>query len=253
MRKLDDIYREVLWRTQKTTNDIPYPYASGGAYGFLQLFADEYQKLVQEVVLTDSDHFLTSSTDNLVANQQEYYLPNDLIRLRYIELGLDGTSFYTAQETDPAFFVVSERNTVSTASVNMPKFWLTGSINTPSARFTVAPNPTQAVTNGIKIYYDRMPSALFSDHISAAVSAASAVVHFPQQFDYLIPLGIAVEVWGKYGVRDQKAAELQRYEQGLEKLRKGLRVNPSISQRRMRDFRETTGRDSWRRYRITGG
>ena len=238
MKKIDDIYREVLWRTNFTTNDFPYVYASGGAYGFLQTFADVYKYLCTEVIYSDSNYFLEKASANLVADVEDYYTPNDLVRLRYLELAMDGTNFYKANEFNPTFFPNSEQALVSAGSYSNPYFWPMGSINVPSSHFQVAPRPRSAVTNGIKYYYDRMPSALFSDHISAAVSTASAMVHFPQHFDYLIPLGIAVEVWGKQGVRDKFADDIQRYRQGVEDMKRLLKPRVSVGQKRMRDSRE---------------
>ena len=242
MRSLDDIYREVLWRTSLTSTDFPYKFTTGGDYGFIQAFADVYKYLVTEVIYTDSNYFLEKTNLNLTVNVEDYYTPNDLVRLRYMEFALDGTNFYKAYEFDPIFFSTSEQGTVSAGSMYTPKFWSMGSINAPSSHFQIAPKALQTVTNGIKIYYDRMPSALLSTPVSdssaTTISAASAVVFFPGQFDYLIPLGVAVEVWGRYGVLDQKQTEVTRYKTGVEDMKRLLKPRVSIGQKRVRDFRE---------------
>jgi len=238
-KTLDDIYREVLWKTSLTTNDLPYKYSSGGNYSFLQLFADVYKFLVQEIINTDSNFFLDRTTDDLSKDVEEYHFPNDLARLRHLELKLDGSYWYRAELTDPVFFRSgTEQALVSSASESHPYFWVMGSINTPSSRFRIAPRPLKDVTDGIKFYYDRMPSALFSSPISAAVSAASAVVTFPSQFDYLIPLGIEVEVWGKYGLRTEKVDDINRYYTGISDMKKLLKPRAAVGQKRIRDFRE---------------
>lgn len=238
MLTADDIYREVLWRAKGTTNELPYAYSSGGDFSFLQLFKEVYCRLVNEVVMTDSDFFLEKASANLVADTEDYYFPNDLIRLRYMELAMDGTNFYKAIETDPAFFATSEQALVSATSQSYPKFWMLGSTSVPSAHFQVAPRPRNAVTNGIKYYYDRMPSAMLANHISAVLSAASCVVLFPAQFEWLIPLGCNVELWGRYGLLEDHQVQVQKYERGIEDLKRLTKPKVSIGQKRIRDSRE---------------
>lgn len=246
MRTLDDIYREVLWRTNLTTTDLPYIYSAGGNYSFLQLFGDVYKYLVNQAIMTDSDYFMVRSTDNLVADQEVYYLPSDLIRLRHIEFSFDGAYFYPGTITDPAFFKRgSEQATVSAAVWNHPYVWLgdtiTGTIS--GSPYHVAPRPTTAQTSGILLYYDAIPSALFSQPISAAVSTASAKVSFPGQFEYLVPLGISVEVWGKYGSQEDKVTEIQRYQKGIDDMKNLTKPRANVGQKRVRDFREINVRD----------
>lgn len=238
MRTLDDYYREVLWKTNLTTNDFPYKYTGGGAYGFIQAFAKIYKLLVQEVVQAGSNYFLEKSTIDLVANTEEYYFPSDLCRLRYIEIAMDGTNFYKAQEFDPSFFVMSEQGTVSTASETSPQIWIMGSINTPSSHFQVAPRPKIAKTGGIKIYYDRMPSALLATPVSAAMSTASTQVYFPAQFEELITDGICNDIWTKYGELDKHAQEINDYKQGVEDMKRLLKPRINLGQKRIRDIRE---------------
>jgi len=243
-RTLDDFYREVLWRTNLTTSDLPYVYASGGNYGFLQLFGDIYKYLVQTIVNTDQNFFLNRSYDSLVANQEIYFLPNDLLRLRHIEFAFDGVSWYPGFETDPVFFKRgAEQTVVSAASMAHPFFWLGDSITAPSSPYHIAPRPATGYTNSILLYYDQMPSGLLANHISAATSAASAKVIFPGEYEYLIPLGVSIEIWGKYGVREQKADEIQRYQKAINDMKNFIKPRASVGQKRVRDSRELNLRD----------
>lgn len=238
-KSLDDIYRKVLWQTSLTSNDLPYAYSAGGLTSFIELFGDIYKYLVNQAVLVDTDYFLTRAYDSLVANQEIYYLPVDTLRLRHIEFNFDGNYSYPGTQLDPvAFTRGSEQATLSAATTAHPYFWLGNDITAPSSPYHIAPRPQVAATNGILMYYDRMPLGLLGTHVSAAISTASTRVVFPEQFEYLIPLGVSVEVWGKYGVRDQKADEIARYEAGLKDMRDMMKPRASVGQKRVRDFRE---------------
>lgn len=243
-KTLDDVYRKVLWQTSLTTNDLPYVYSGGGNTGFLELFSEQYKYLVNQAILVDTNYFTKRKTDNLVVDQEIYYFPADMIRLRHLELSYDGSYFWPATELDPVFFKRgSEQATVSAAYISHPYFWLGDSITSPSSPYHIAPRPNAAQTSGILYYYDQMPMGLLGTHVSAAISAASVAVVFPEQFEYLLPLGISVELWGKYGVREQKADEIARYQKGLDDMRNMMKPRASVGQKRVRDFREINTKD----------
>lgn len=238
-KTLDDVYNKVLWQTSLTSNDLPYKYTAGSGTSFIELFGDVYKYLVNQAVLVDTDYFLTRAYDNLVADQEVYFLPADTIRLRHIEFNFDGNYSYPGTQLDPiAFTRGSEQATVSAATTAHPYFWLGDSITSPSSPYHIAPRPTVAATSGILLYYDKMPMGLMGGPVSAAVSAASSRVVFPEQFEYLIPLGVSIEVWGKYGQREAKADEIARYEAGLKDMRDMMKPRASVGQKRVRDFRE---------------
>lgn len=244
---LDDIYREVLWRTGLTTNDLAYVYSSGGTYSFLQLFGDTYKYLVRWLVETDQNYFLTRSYDSLVSAQQVYYFPTDMLRLRHLEFSYDNANWFAGKNTDPAFFIRgAEQTVVSAATINAPYFWLGDSITgagVSGSPYHIAPVPTASYTNSILLYYDQMPSGLLVNHISAAVSAASAVPIFPGVHNYLIPLGIAVEVWGKYGQSGAHERDIQKYQKALSDINTFMKPRVAVGQTRVRDFREFNSRD----------
>lgn len=243
-RTLDDIYREILFDTGATTDELPYVYVGGGDYSFLQAFADVYKILCRAVADTDSDFFTDRITDDVTIDVEEYHFPNDLMRLRHIEFQLDGTNWYRGELIDPVFFRSgAEQSQVSAASESKPLFWPLGSINTPSTRFRIAPRPLRSVMDGIKLYYDRIPSALFSDHISAAVSAASAVVTFPGDWEHLIPKGVESRIWGKFGEETKKAESKAEFRDGIRDMKSSMSIGPRTGHSRIRDIRETGLRD----------
>src|SRR3990167_9716435 len=185
-KQIDEFYRKALWHTSLTTNDFPFVYASGGSYGFTEALHDVYNRLIREIVSTGGDHFMEKSTFSLVADQQEYTLPADLIKLREIELQYDGSNWARARKRDISNLTNStEAATLSAASQYKPLFDIL------EDSFFIYPEPINSVTDGGKLWYIKAPAtSLFI----SAVSAASATITFPQEYEYLIPMGIAFEL-----------------------------------------------------------
>jgi hypothetical protein len=209
-KKLDDIYRKSLWYTNLTTNDFPYVYSSGGAYGFLEAFHDVYNNLIGEIVSTGGDHFMEKATFNLQANQQEYIFPADLIKFRELELSYDGVGWARARHRDLSLLPSTEAGTLSSASVNAPLFDII------EDSYFLYPEPSTTVSSGGKLWYIKAPAeSLFI----SAVSAASATITFPQQYEKLLSLGVATEMWGKFGTTEKEPAFIQKYKEGVEKMK----------------------------------
>ena|SRR3990167_1615037 len=215
-KQIDEFYRKALWHTSLTTNDFPFVYASGGAYGFTEALHDVYNRLIREIVSTGGDHFMEKSTFSLVADQQEYTLPADCIKLREIELQYDGTNWARARKRDISSLTNStEAHTLSAASESRPLFDIL------EDSFFLYPEPDTARTDGGKLWYIKSPAASL---FISAVSAASATIAFPQEYEHLIPLGVAVELWDKFGDRVEKGAVLkQKYDEGVEKMKKEIK------------------------------
>ena len=231
-RTLDDFYRETLWRTSLNTTDLPYIYTAGGAYGFLQLFHDVYTKLIREIVSTGCDFFMEKSTFNLVADQQEYIMPADLMKFRQIELNYNGGGWARATDIDLSHLPnSSEAATLSSASVYHPLFDIL------EDSFFIYPEATTNQVSGGKLWYIKMPAEGL--YISA-ISAASATVTFPPEYEWLLPLGCAVEVWGKYRLINENAVEFQRYNQGVADMKRQMKPRVEGGQKRVIDFREIT-------------
>lgn len=229
-RTLDDIYRDTLWKTSINTADFPYKYTSGGAYGFLQTFHDVYTRLVREIVEQGSDHFMEKSTFNLVANQQEYVFPDDLLKLRQVELSYNGSTWARTMDRDLSFLPqMTEAATLSAANIAYPY------MDILENSIFIYPEPKTAVISGGKMWYIKMPA---EGMYVSAISAASATVTFPQEYEYLLPLGCAAELWGKYEAPGTNPNVLQQYATEVEKMKRQIKPRVGGGQKRMIDFRE---------------
>ena len=232
-KKIDDFYRKALWYTSLTTTDFPFIYSSGGAYSFHEALHDVYSRLIREIVATGGDHFMEKATFDLVADQQEYTLPSDTIKLREIELQYDGTNWARASKRDLSNLTHStEAATLSAASEYSPLF------DVLEDSFFIYPEPNTARTNGGKLWYIKAPAtSLFI----SAVSAASATITFPQEYEHLIPMGIAIELWGKYGANDREASIKAQYDEGVEKMKREIKPRTRPGQVRMLDGNREIG------------
>ncbi len=73
------------------------------------------EKFAQRIVEADEDILGTKFEANLVAGQRQYSLPNDLIKLKRVEINLDGTDWVIADEIDIAFMdVTSDESSITT-------------------------------------------------------------------------------------------------------------------------------------------
>lgn len=214
-KRIDDFYRKALWYTSLTTSDFPFIYTNGGAYGFHESLHDVYSRLIREIVSTGGDHFMEKATFSLVADQQEYTFPADLIKLREIELQYDGAAWARARQRDLSNLTYStEAATLSSASVYKPLY------DVLEDSFFIYPEPTVARTDGGKLWYIKAPAASL---FISAVSAASATITFPQEYEYLIPMGIAVELWGKFASNDKTAEITAQFNEGVEKMKREIK------------------------------
>ena len=88
------------------------------------------------------------STANLVANQNEYVFPLDVLKVKRVEISYDGTNWYDAQ-----FIDVSQRgsaltgNEINDFSTTNPK------VELYDDSMFLYPTPTSDVTAGFKIWY----------------------------------------------------------------------------------------------------
>lgn len=232
-KNIDDIYRKALWYTSLTTSDFPFVYSSGGNYGFLEALHDVYNRLIREIVATGGDHFMEKATFSLVANQQEYVFPADIIKLREIELQYDGTNWARARKRDLSNLTNStEAATLSAASEYSPLY------DVLEDSFFIYPEPTVARTDGGKFWYIKAPAT--SLYISA-VSAASATITFPQEYEHLLSMGVAVELWSKYGQTGKASEITAQFNEGVEKMKREIKPRTRPGGVRFLDGNRETG------------
>lgn len=228
-KKIDDFYRKALWLTNLTTSDFPFAYSSGGNYSFHEALHDVYNRLIDEIISTGGDYFMEKSTFSLAANQQEYTFPSDLRKFREVELAYDSVNWARAEKTDLSLLPErTEAHMLSAASQSHPF------VDVLEDSMFFYPEPT-ATGNG-KLFYIKTPPEATT---ISAVSAASATITFPQQYEHLIPLGIASELWLKYGNAVEKGAEYtSKYEQGIQGMKTDIKPRAKPGRVRMRNEKE---------------
>lgn len=99
------------------------------------------------------------STTNLVANQQEYVFPSDILKIKRIEITYDGSNWYECNPMD-----VNERSSANDSTSINNEF----STNEPyydlmDSSIFLFPVPTSNVTAGLKIWYEKLQTQLSND------------------------------------------------------------------------------------------
>jgi hypothetical protein len=99
------------------------------------------------------------ATTDTVANQQEYAFPAELLKIKDVEITYDGSTWYKA-----AFMDINERsNPNDTTSVANDFSESSPYVDFMDNSLFLYPVPTSAVTAGLKIYYEKLPTAMSAD------------------------------------------------------------------------------------------
>jgi hypothetical protein len=145
------------------------------------------------------------ATTDLVASQQEYSLPSDILKIKRVEISYDGTNWYPAAPMD-----INERNgaldstsVASDFSTSAPYFDLMDN------SLFLYPIPTAASTAGLKIWYEKNVT-----HLSAATDEPNIAKPFHKALAY----GAAIDWLDKYAEVGTNQNKSQLYEAKLEKM-----------------------------------
>lgn len=174
-------YGRFLTNTNTTT------YASGDALASVNRW---YQFIISEVLqaMDDWDFQGEYGTANLVASQQEYTLPSDILKIKRVEVTYDGTNWYTASPMD-----LSERaDATDSTSVN-------NDFNTAEPFYDLMDNslflypiPTANSTGGLKIWYEKEGTELTN----------TSEPNLPEFAQKALSYGMAMDYFEKYSERD---------------------------------------------------
>jgi len=88
------------------------------------------------------------STANLVANQNEYVFPIDVLKIKRVEVSYDGTNWYKAD-----FFDVSQKGGALSGNEINDFTQVEPKVEAYDQSLFLYPTPTSAVTAGLKIWY----------------------------------------------------------------------------------------------------
>lgn len=146
------------------------------------------------------------ATTDLVASQQEYSLPTDILKIKRVEITYDGTTWYEALPED---LNEKQYDSGSVSRINdnydqsEPKYDLMDN------SLFLKPVPTTAVTAGLKIWYEKNVT-----HLSAVTDEPNIARPFHKALAY----GAAIDWLDKYAEVGTNQNKSQLYEAKLEKM-----------------------------------
>ena len=99
------------------------------------------------------------ATSDLVANQQEYTFPTDILKIKRIEVSYDGTTWKEASPMD-----VNERGGANdTTTIGQDFISSSPFYDLMDTGLMLYPIPSANVTGGIKIWYEKLQAYLSAD------------------------------------------------------------------------------------------
>lgn len=100
------------------------------------------------------------ATTDMVANQQEYVFPTDILKIKRVELSYDsGANWYRAEQFD----INQRRRPTNTASITRDFDTSNPYVDFMDNSLMLYPIPTAASTAGVKIWYEKSLTDLSAD------------------------------------------------------------------------------------------
>ena len=164
-----------------------------------------YNELFTTEILDSMDEWdfsAETATTDLITSQQEYILPNDILKIKRVEVTYDGTSWYLASPMDvnERISATDDTSVLNDFSVNNPYFDLMDN------SLVLYPAPTQGVTAGLKVWYEQLPVAL----------SANSSPNFAQPFHKGLSYGAAKDYFDKYLGTEANSTKSQMAANNLE-------------------------------------
>ncbi len=120
-----------------------------------------YDLFVSEIIdaMDEWDFSAEIATTDLVANQQEYTFPTDILKIKRVEVTYDGSNWKKAEPMD-----VNEVGTATDATTVGGHFTQSEPyFDLMDTGMMLYPIPSSAVTGGLKIWYEKLAAQLSSD------------------------------------------------------------------------------------------
>jgi len=160
-----------------------------------------YQKVVA-IILESMDEWTfqeESATASLVADQQEYSFPTDILKIDRIEVTYDGSNWYKAEPfTRAEYSETSEAAAIADNFTSTEPFYNVRETD-GTGYVELFPIPSSAVTNGLKIWYTKEITEL---------SANADEPAFNEMFHRILSLGATYD-WSIKEDLTKKAAALR--------------------------------------------
>jgi len=186
----------LLGKTRWLTNTDANSFSDAEIQGLL----DEWYRLfINEIInnLDDWDFAGEIATANVVADQQEYVFPSDILKVKRIEITYDDTNWYNA-----TFFDMNETNNPVGNSTDINNDFQTTDpyVGFYDNSLWLYPIPTSDVSAGIKIWYTEPITEL----------TATTEPSFVKAYHTGLCYGVARDYWSKYD-KEKKVAENNAY------------------------------------------
>lgn len=172
---ISEIQNQIFLLTNSTSNDF--------ADSDLLASVNRYYHKAMTIILRSSDSWDyddTSNTDfpiltaSLVADQQEYTLPTDVLKVKRVEITYDGTNWDKAEPFD-----INNRSDATDATSIANDFNTTQPFyDVQYGAFFLYPTPTANSTNGLKIWITREITEFTSGDLSTGTKKPSIDVMF---------------------------------------------------------------------------
>lgn len=174
-----EIFDQVRYLTKTTSSD-----GFSNDTDLLRMLNDYYRRQCTTLVALEEDKFgvKSTTTTDLVANQESYQLPTDLMRIKRVEITYDGTNWYKVRIQDSGEvqdFALDPTHIANEYTQNQPYADLFGEY------LSLRPVPPNSQTNGLKLWYIQLPGLL---------SNSSSAVLTPTEYHGYLAYGVASEV-----------------------------------------------------------
>lgn len=150
------------------------------------------------------------ATTNLVASQQEYVFPSDIVKIKRVEVSYDGTNWYTSTPMD----INEKSDDTSTTSIANDFSTAEPYHDIMDSSVFLYPIPTANVTAGLKIWYGKNATALSTGTDSPGILRA---------FHKGLAYAAAEDYFDKYGKTTESDRMQLKKEQILQRLRETYR------------------------------
>lgn len=182
-----------------------------------------YHTVYGAVVEVFEDYYLTTTTMNVVVNQQEYgssdSFPSDFFKMRRVEINYNVPD--SSSKPYRALPVIMDEvrrdlgNTVIATSVSRNAAYYLYGTGT-SAKIGFIPIPTIAGSAGIKLWYVKVLTDLSGSNTTVDIP-------YPDRFSWIISLGAAANLLRKGQQEETAAARYrQEFEVEIEKMKQAL-------------------------------
>lgn len=176
---------------------------------------DAYMHVIDEIQKVNPDYFTKSASTDLVAEQQEYDLPEDYDRVTMVNVKYDG-AWQRALPFDAinSVPVISRSDSLQGFTRDKPYYYIVGD------NIGFMPIPGETVTNGLKLWYVYTPTELENDADEPAI---------PRKYHHILKYG----AYANYLDQDDEHVAAERLRQRFDD-RVNLMVE-SISQNQVDD------------------